>query len=592
MALSDAPIEHDERSEHATSRPRGPVLVALLIVLLSFAMGLATSAYENDFPVGQHPDEQTKSYQVLGVRDYNFFHPQLLLRASELSLRLRGDGVTLDRQAYGALPRPERNALLEQATMAGRWASATMAGLTAAVLAWAAWAATAAWTSRRPLPFEEGAGPWSAAAPGLVAAASAGTLVALCPTVVNAGHAFKEDSALLLGVAVWVAAAAAFVRRPTWAAAVALGLAGGLAASGKWVGAALPAASLLLVPLAAGLLVRGRRGPALGKAALAAALALAALAAVNYPALTRHDSLQTGIGKEIGHVTIGHGSLAADGLRYYLDQFRDEVGLAVGLLALFETLAAIATLVRGRPDDRRHALARLVAPATAVGFMGLILLSKIATARYILPTTALLHYVAAMGATTLAVSLAAVLTRRAVAPAWSGAVAALLALALVSPAVARRAVDARVLLGHYDADARDEAMAWVLANAPKGSRIVNEAYSMLDRVNDLDKKARRGITVENHKRVFGRKDIAGWAKDGVDYIALCDLWYGRYFKEGYDPIVGEEDYVESMRAQYRALFEGRAGELVFERRAETPRAEYADPTVLIYRISKDDGERK
>ena len=270
-------------SDSPTSTRRYPIL-ALLAVALTFVAGLLLLTRSNGFAAGAHPDEGGKVKQVL-QSGYNFFHPQLLLRAGELASWVGRPS----KRAYKAMPEPERAEARWRVLVAGRRASAALGAGAAAVLA------ASAWLARR------------RAGEALVT----GGVVLLCPTLLVAGHFFKEDTALLLGVAAWTLAAASFVRAPGRRAAVWLGLAGGLAASGKWVGVVLPLAA---VPLVVGMLgVRRRRAWADAGACLGLTLLVTLL--VNHPILGHFDELFRGVNTELAHVADSHWGIVQDAPR-------------------------------------------------------------------------------------------------------------------------------------------------------------------------------------------------------------------------------------------------------------------------------------
>ena len=528
----------------ATDSPTHPRLW-LLAVALTFAAGLLLLSRHNGFATGVHPDEPGKVKQVL-QGGYNFFHPQLLLRAGEAA----SFAGRPSKRAYKAMPEPEREAARRRMLLAGRWASAAMGAAAAALLAWAAWLAR-----RRALE-----------------ALVTGGVVLLCPTLLVAGHFMKEDTALLLGVAAWTLAAGAFVRTPGRRAAVWLGLAGGLAASGKWVGVVLPLAAL---PLVVGMLgVRRRR--AWADAGLCLALTLALTLLVNHPILGHFDELRSGLATEIDHVADSHWGIVQNAPRVYLRQLRDDAGWGVLSLAGVEVVAAVVLMLRRRGEKRRRAAARLVAPGVALLFLAVLCAAKIAFPRYGLPAVALLYATAAAGAVTVGLLAADAAKSR---PRLARVLAPAVALLLLAPTAVQRVADARTLLGHFAHDGRDDLWAWAGANLPPGSRVLAEKYSVLpgDVPPTLD------VTVK--KRPFFFNDAVDWAADGYAYVAVCDLWYGRYFDDAFAPTPDLRDDVERMRGRYRDLFDGRSGTLVFATDPAEPRAEFVDPAVRLYRLN-------
>ena len=523
--------------------PRSPLRLAA--IALVFVAGLALFARHLDFGDRAHPDEPGKVRQVL-VGGYNFFHPQLLLRAGEFTSRLAGRP---SKRVYKRLSDTEKEAARHRVLIAGRFASAAMAAGAAALLAAGATRRTA------------------------FAALATGGAVLLCPTLLVAGHFMKEDTALLLGVAAWTPAAGAFVRRPGRGAAVWLGLAGGLAASGKWIGVVLPLAAVPLVLLLGGGL---RRRRAWADAGVALGLTLAVTLLVNHPAFDHPKDLFGGVNTEIEHVNDSHWGIIQNAPQVYLRQLRDDCGAPVLLLAGVEVAAAGWLLVRGRGEGRRRAAARLVAPGVALLFLGLLCTAKIAFPRYGLPVTALLYAVAAAGAVTAGHFVAS----RAVPPRVAPLVSAAATLLLLAPMAAMRVADARVLLGHFAHDGRDDLLAWAKANLPPGSKVLAERYALLGPAG-----ADAGFEVDVKKRPFYYADAAELARHGYTHVALCDLWHGRYFDPAYAPTPELREDVERMRRRYGELFDGTAGTLLWRYEPESPRAEFVDPALSLYRLT-------
>src|SRR5579862_4953744 len=144
------------------------VLVAVL-----FLLSLVLDTRENGFPYTYHPDESGKIEQVL-QGDWNFHHPLLLLLGSQAAVRI-----------FHTPPK-------EQATVvAGRWVSAVFASVAVAVLAL--------------LAFEYG---------GALAGWLCGVIALLHHQFFELAHYMKEDTALVMGVALAFLAIARFHRRP------------------------------------------------------------------------------------------------------------------------------------------------------------------------------------------------------------------------------------------------------------------------------------------------------------------------------------------------------------------------------------------
>lgn len=167
----------------------------VLLALLFCAATAFLYTRHNAFPYWFHPDEPKKVRQILsGERDFR--HPLLLLTASQTALQISG------------LPHTKSNVVV-----VGRWCSALFAAVAVSALAWLAY---------RQL--------------GLAAMMSAGLTAMLHPQIFELSHFMKEDTALLMGLALSFVALHVFWQTRLSAHAVALGIACGLAASAKYVG--------------------------------------------------------------------------------------------------------------------------------------------------------------------------------------------------------------------------------------------------------------------------------------------------------------------------------------------------------------------
>ena len=185
-------------------------VVALFCCVL-FASCFFLYTRHNNFSPNFHPDEPTKGVQIL-LQSRNHRHPHLLLEGTEVALRLFG------------LARTPRNVMLT-----GRGVSAAYAALAVVALALVGYRYA-----------------------GLAGLLLSGVSVGLCPSLLLYAHYMKEDTALVLGIALTLLAALIFCtarsRRSRLLGLVFLGAAAAVAASGKYVGvAALMAVSSSVV---------------------------------------------------------------------------------------------------------------------------------------------------------------------------------------------------------------------------------------------------------------------------------------------------------------------------------------------------------
>ena len=212
-----------------------PLLGCLLIGAAVFFI----HTRHNQIPFWFRYDEEGKGRQVVeGYRNLN--HPLLNVNAAALLYRLTG-------------PRPHS---VQHAVVLGRIGAAAGVGLAAFALAWLAWRA---------------AGP--------TAGVLAGLALVLHPAFVYAGRFFKEDGLLVGTWALLLLALHLYQQRPGVRTSLGAGLAAGLCASAKYVGAfpAVLGFSMLAMPG-----FGGTRRQAVRWAALYAVAALFLWAAINY----------------------------------------------------------------------------------------------------------------------------------------------------------------------------------------------------------------------------------------------------------------------------------------------------------------------
>ncbi len=183
------------------------ILLAWSVLLWAALVWLYT--WNADFPFWYHWDEEGKSAQVISG-DRDLCHPQLLLNTASLLEKFARPG----------------SGNIQHVTILGRISSAAFSATAVVLLSICAFKAAGAW-----------------------GAALAALLLGLHPRVLRLSHYFKEDSALLFG---WVAvlfAAWFFLENRNPVRALILGVACGLAVSGKYVGLIVAICGLLFVLL-------------------------------------------------------------------------------------------------------------------------------------------------------------------------------------------------------------------------------------------------------------------------------------------------------------------------------------------------------
>lgn len=388
-----------------------------------FAGCLLVYTQHNSFPYYSHADEQSKVRQLFN-RDFNFNHPQLMLVSVDLVRLVRGQHDGYQRVAE-----------------TGRWVSAVFAASSVVLLALLGWREY-----------------------GLLGALSVGLLVAVCPILGVTAHFLKEDTALLFGITLTCLALHFWLERPTGRRLILLGLATGLAASGKYIGAL---SLLAVVPLVLFYSIRPD-----GKSWYMSLVQLVVPAAVsfsviNWPMFVQPEAFVSGVEKGAELVVHGRSPVALPNLRV----FRELGKLSWPVLLLAQASVLFLVLV-----IRRGSAAGWILLVTGATFTGLLLLTPLpATPRYILLPAVSLYALAGLAIPMLAqhITKDRKTVRRPGIPVLAGIVAVLLFLA-ATPVFRSMALDA-----FYQADARADLIAWanlhleaddVLA-APQGIRL-------------------------------------------------------------------------------------------------------------------------
>ena len=279
----------------------------------------------------------------------------------------------------------------------------------------------------------------------LVAAA----LMAVAFLPVHYGHFALNDAALLLPVCVALAGAAGILRGGGTRELLLAGAACGVAAAFKYT-----AGIVLVAIVAAVLLAPGDRRARVRGLAIAAAAAAAGFLALNPYALLSFEAFRTGLGEQSAAASEG-GKLGLDPvhpLRYYLGTLTWGLGVVPLLAAVAGGLALWL---------RRYRVAMLLLPAPLLffAFMGA---QDRFFARWALPVYPFLILLAAWAAV-------AALERARRLPQW----------AVVAVAAAALGAQGLVYAVHNDAvlerdDTREAARAWMLANIPRGAKVVIE----------------------------------------------------------------------------------------------------------------------
>jgi len=357
-------------------------------------------------------------------RDFNFNHPQLMLVSVDMVRLARGQHDGYQRVAE-----------------TGRWVSAAFAASSVVLLALLGWREY-----------------------GLLGALSVGLLVAVCPILGVTAHFLKEDTALLFGITLTFLALHFWLERPTGTRLILLGLATGLAASGKYIGVV---SLLAVVPLVLFYSIRPGGKPWPMSLVQLVVPAAVSFSVINWPMFFQPEFFVGGVAKGAELVVHGRSPVALPNLSVFTKL--DKLSWPVLLLAQASVLFLVLVIRRGSNAGWMF----LVTGAT---FTGLLLLTPLGVPpRYILLPAVSLYALAGLAIPMFAQQITKhrKTVRRPGILVPAGIVAVLL-FVVATPVFRSMALDA-----FYQADARAELIAWanlhletddVLA-APKGIRL-------------------------------------------------------------------------------------------------------------------------
>ena len=483
----------------------------LLWAVLLFAGTLTLNLRHRDFAWYYHPDEPGKIEQVL-TEKWNFHHPMLLLRVSRIVMEMAGVAH-------------ESQAVVE----AGRAVSAGFGALAVVALSLLAYY-------------------WR----GWLTAFAAGGALAFHHQLFELSHYMKEDTALLLGMALVWLAMIVFEKAPSIGGAAAMGAACGLAISGKYIGA---------IALFSAVPTLWRAGGKLRAAAFVGAL-FAVLIAVNWPLLADVQTFRQSLARETGFVVSGQktSTRSVPHARSW-NVFVDNTNPVIWLL--------LAAFLVGRWRSRRnvtparwHLIAFPFLYALALSF------SPKSNDRYFLPATAAFTLLAALGVTD---------AQRFLQFRWSGvAVATCLVLAQFNSWL------------RYDrAFRRDdsrELLEWCRTELPPDAVISKDSRIWLPDAAKPDTVPATAIPqrVEAEKFAADVGTLEQQRAKGITHVAISESDYGRFFLRSLQPKAGKEAEFKKRKSFYESLL--RDGELLFERERGT--VIYLHPGIRVYRIAR------
>ena len=511
----------DEQRADASAEPQMFWLAAWALVL--FAACLALDTRHNGFPYFYHPDESAKVDQVL-TGEWNFHHPMLLLSATAAAV-----------ETLGVAKREQ------PVVEAGRWISAGFVAGAVVALALLAYL-------------------WR----GWTASLAAGGALLLHHQLFELAHYMKEDSALLLGVALSFLATHAFWQKPNAGRAALLGGAVAVAVSGKYIGICMLAVVLPVLWRAPG--ERGRRA-----ACFCGAFGVV-LMVVNLPLLLHLDAFEKSFGREMQSVVHGQrGMTRSVPHAQYWNVFRDNSTPVVWVL--------LVVFLAARWRERRAvSLAEWLVIAFPFAYALALSFSPKSNDRYFLPATAVITLLAALGAVDAARLLARWMPLR-----WALAGCAA-GLVISEAASLPPPLDWHTFPEFFAAFQHDDnadLIKWINDNLPPDAVIAKDSRIQLP---DPESKKDRPRFAPMPQKILAERYVADLGTmaelraRGVTHLAVSASDYGRFLLPGLVPQKREREDFERRRAFYEELL--RDGELIFRR--ERGAVLYLHPGIRLY----------
>jgi 4-amino-4-deoxy-L-arabinose transferase-like glycosyltransferase len=455
-----------------------PYWLGLLVV---FCISLTLFTRHNSFPHTYHPDEDTKVQQVLSGKR-NFFHPLLMLTATDGAMRLAQISKTP-----------------ENAARTGRWISAVftavaVVSLTILAYRWAGW----------------------------IAGVGASILLMLNPLIFELAHYFKEDPALLMGMAVSFLALDFFWKTPTARTAAFLGFGNALAVSGKYIGVVV---LLFTLPF----LVAHARKNGRSLAAWFMGGLLLPLFIINLPLFLDLPDFIRGLSREMTGVTGGHRGLRREVPHAFY--FGRMLELTPPLLWLAFPLSVGVFL--WRKSERSYS--QLATFAFPVFFFALLSFSPKTAGRYLLPVQAYLAFGSALGLVCFARA----------ASGWKK----IIIVAVLAAGVWSSASITAGYFREFSTDSRSDLRVWLNENTPAEAVIAEDG-----RVNLEADPAWRSRKVLTSEYVPDLGSIEEMRARGVTHVAVARQAYKPYLDKNIKPKAAEKAAFERRAAFYRALF--------------------------------------
>ncbi len=434
---------------------------ALSVALFVFSLALFT--WKNDFPYYYHVDEPLEALLVLEGATH-FHHPLLMGNFTDLVSRVFQVPRT---------PQP----IVET----GRWCMAVFGAMAVVAFAW--------------LAFRYG---------GLLAAVAVGLLVALNPLLIEVTHYYKEDPALLMGLALSFLAMAYFWERPSWKTILFLGGANALAFSGKYIGIVAVILSVILmfrVPLRDASIRRW------GCFLLFAVAFVAVVFGVNYQLYRGLDVMVGGVGREVVLLDGGGGK------SWLTDKYWEIFLEQTSVVFWFFTGWWCFRVWQTRRERTWPEFLMILFPLV---FALMLSLTPKTAGRYFLPAGVTICYLTGLG-------IADFCTQVAVFWKWSRRRKGLLFAACLVAACATTVSDVRQTVLAFSRDSRRELAGWLQQNADANAIVAQDRRVQLVGVFSKETSDRaftptQKVLTKDNMADFG--SVQELIQQGVEYVAI------------------------------------------------------------------------
>jgi hypothetical protein len=501
--------------------PAGARAWMAAISVAVFALSLTLGTWNNTFPYYYHLDEPLEVQMVINGTT-NFHHPLLMGNTTDLARRLLGT-----------------SGLPQTIVEIGRTCIAVFAALACVAFAWVGYRLA-----------------------GLAGGLATGVLVALNPLLVELSHYYKEDPALLLGMAVSFLMVTIFWDAPTRRNALLLGAANGLAFSGKYIGITVVALSLAVLIFARPRKLR------VAEALLCTLGFSITVAVINYQLVAGAGKLFSGVSREVA--LLDAGGSAVQLTSKYLGVLNENAHLLLLLCAGWYLLRLIL-----RP--REHGLPEYLFVAFALGFALMLSLTPKTAERYFLPVTVLTCLFAGVGMADICRSLP-IVARHAMAYRYAAfGILFVAAAGLFAATISKR-------LEGFGADTRRQLAAHIEKNLPLDAVLVQDSRVQLVAVLGKSKEQRafsvpQRVLSNHYAGDFG--SVQELREKNILYVAL--MVGQKYKPHPASPLKTREEY----DAFIRDLKE--TGEVIWTGRPRAP--QIVNPHLELYRLPPLETER-